>query len=110
MNGSRDNGLHPIGSQFSEKLQTRISQRDGPKITDKFRRIVLGNKSDERSIDALKRDMPMMEILTEINKISLNNLPTLFEKKAIKTIRARSSIWLHVLDNIRDFFFRERLH
>jgi hypothetical protein len=51
-----------------------------------------------------------MKIITELNKFFFDNMPTLFEEKLIKAIKARYSIRVHEFDNIRNFLFGERLH
>jgi hypothetical protein len=51
-----------------------------------------------------------MKILTKIDEILLNNMPTFFEEQAIETIRTTGSVWFHMFNNVGNFFHRERFH
>jgi hypothetical protein len=65
--------------------------------------IVLRNKSNKGSIDALQVDVAFIEIIDEFHEVLLDKVPAFLEELPIESIRPWCFINGHFLDKISNF-------
>lgn len=102
--------LKPRGEQFSDASHRVIQQGYRPKIIDRFWIVLLRDQGDIRIVDAREINTISEKIREQSQEIWFYDRPTLFNKSAIETIRARSMVVRDFRNHLVVVFFSEIIY